>query len=349
MRSFAFFAVGVLAAAVGLWFLFPERVHFVVQVADDQAVREPPRQLEDDQLAVKLAALDRSLGALQESIAQLPSRANVDHALADAETRRAKEAREARERASALEQQIAELRQEVAALATRETQAPVPVSVSPPAIAQAPKAPEPAPEPALPAAAEVVVVPVQEPEPAPPPPAPAPPPRALYKLIADGSKVGFDGTSNLHDFTGATTAVTGEIEFRLDQQADAPRAVVEIDARTLDTGNKSRDKEMHGDYLESAKWTTMNFKIESLFDFKAESETRFQARARGTLLCHGKEKKVEAAFRAVRVGATGLRVEGEMPIKMTDFGITPPTSLGGLIRTHDDVRVWFVLQGRSEP
>jgi polyisoprenoid-binding protein YceI len=333
MRSLAFFAVGVLAAAVGLWFVFPERVHFVVQVADDHVVREPPRQLEDDHLAVKLAAIERSL--------------------ADAEARRAQEATAARTRASTLDNQIAELRQEIAALAMREAQAPAPA----PAVAPAP-APDPAPQ----AAPEVVVAPVPEPaaapapapapEPEPEPAAPAlppPPPRALFKLIADGSKVGFDGASSLHDFTGATTAVTGEIEFRLDQQADAPRAVVEIDARTLDTGNKSRDKDMHADYLQTQKYNVIRFTITSLVDLKLDDATHFHARARGTLACHGKEKQVEAPFKAERVGATGLRIEGELPLKMTDFGITPPTAMGGLIKTHDDVRVWFVLQGRSEP
>jgi polyisoprenoid-binding protein YceI len=285
MRSLVFFAVGVVAAAVGLCFLFPERVQFVAQVADDHAVREPPRPLEDDRTAVQLARLERSLAALQQS-------------LADAEARRTQEARAAEAIPAEVARQIA------------------------------------------------------KPEPAPPPvaePPPAPPPRTLFRLIEDGSKVGFDGSSNLHDFTGATTAVKGDVEFRLDQQADAPRAYVEIDARTLDTGNQSRDKEMHGDYLESAKWTTMSFKIESLVDLKPDGATRFQARARGTFTCHGKEKQVEAPFKAERVGATGLRIEGELPLKMSDFGITPPTAMGGLIRTHDDVRVWFVLQGRSEP
>lgn len=184
---------------------------------------------------------------------------------------------------------------------------------------------------------------------APAPPPPRPPPRTLFKLDAKGSKVGFDGSSSLHDFTGATTALKGEVEFRLDAPADAPRAFVEVDARTLDTGNSSRDKDMHHDCLESAKWTTMQFKIESLADLKTESATRFQARARGTFTCHGRERKVEAPFKAELSGAAGLRIEGELRIKMSDFGITPPTALGGLIKTHDDVRVWFVLEARSEP
>jgi polyisoprenoid-binding protein YceI len=181
-------------------------------------------------------------------------------------------------------------------------------------------------------------------------PAPTPPPpRTLFKLDAKGSKVGFDGASSLHDFTGATTAVTGEVEFRLDAPADAPRAFVEVDARTLDTGNSSRDKDMHRDCLESANWTTMQFRIESLSDLKREDATRFQARAHGTFTCHGRERKVDAPFKAELSGAAKLRIEGELRIKMSDFGITPPTALGGLIKTHDDVRVWFLLEGRSEP
>jgi polyisoprenoid-binding protein YceI len=273
MRSLVFFLLGAVAAAAGIWWLLPERVQLVVQVADEHSLREPPRPLEDDRTAVELARLAR---------------------------------------------QTAELRADVAALREK--------------IAAAAAAPAPAPAP------ESAPLP-------PPPPAPA---RTLFTLIEQGSKVGFDGSSSLHDFTGATTKVKGEIEFRPDLPGEAPRALVEVDARTLDTGNRSRDKDMHHD-LESEKWTTIQFRIESLSDCKSESATRFQARACGMLACHGKERRVEAPFKAELVGATGLRIEGELPLRMSDYGIAPPTALGGLIKTHDEVRVWFVLQGRSEP
>jgi hypothetical protein len=42
-------------------------------------------------------------------------------------------------------------------------------------------------------------------------------------------------------------------------------------------------------------------------------------------------------------GSGKLTGTGSVDLKMTDFGIDPPSALLGLVRAHDDIRVRFNL------
>jgi hypothetical protein len=46
---------------------------------------------------------------------------------------------------------------------------------------------------------------------------------------------------------------------------------------------------------------------------------------------------------AQRLSPTRFRIRAELPLKMTDFGVTPPTALFGAVRAHDALEVRFDL------
>ena len=66
--------------------------------------------------------------------------------------------------------------------------------------------------------------------------------------------------------------------------------------------------------------------------------------ASGYLEIAGQQRPVDVPFSAERIGEQLYRIRGETGILMSDFGITPPTALWGLIKAHDAVRVAFDLQ-----
>jgi polyisoprenoid-binding protein YceI len=63
----------------------------------------------------------------------------------------------------------------------------------------------------------------------------------------------------------------------------------------------------------------------------------------GTLTIAGKENKVSMDVVATRLPDGTVKATGIVPIKMTDFGIKPPTAIFGRLKTGDDVKVNFEL------
>jgi polyisoprenoid-binding protein YceI len=63
----------------------------------------------------------------------------------------------------------------------------------------------------------------------------------------------------------------------------------------------------------------------------------------GSLTIAGTEKTVNMDVVTKRLTDGSLRADGELALKMTDFGVKPPTALLGTLRTHDDVKVKFQL------
>jgi hypothetical protein len=55
----------------------------------------------------------------------------------------------------------------------------------------------------------------------------------------------------------------------------------------------------------------------------------------------GKAKTVEVAVRGARDTSGVVRAEGGVKFLMTDFGVTPPTALFGVIRTKNAIEVTF--------
>lgn len=169
-----------------------------------------------------------------------------------------------------------------------------------------------------------------------------------YSVVPGESRVAFDGSSTLHDFSGETREVTGELTVRLSDPATTLEARVSAAAATLDTGNGARDRKMHR-LLEVEDHPEITFEAAG---FLPENVDREAGTVRGTvdgiLTVRGEPRRVKVP---VTVAAEGmhLTIEGEFPVKLTDYGIRPPRVLG-LIRVADEmkVRLKIVLQQSAD-
>ena len=64
----------------------------------------------------------------------------------------------------------------------------------------------------------------------------------------------------------------------------------------------------------------------------------------GLLTVAGKTKEVSLSAQFDIENPQKFLVSGSVPIKMSDFGIDPPTAMMGTIKTHDEVVVQFNLE-----
>jgi hypothetical protein len=154
-------------------------------------------------------------------------------------------------------------------------------------------------------------------------------------------RVWIEGSSNVHDWS--CRAEVFEASVQLDPLAtrDEPAAIrrvsVRINARDLKCGNRKMEHDLYAT-LRANDAANPSY-IVAEFQPVAGSATA----TRGNVAVVGVERTVTVQISVDRLSDGSLRASGAIPLLMTDFGITPPTGLFGLIRSRNEITVRFDL------
>ena len=160
------------------------------------------------------------------------------------------------------------------------------------------------------------------------------------------SRIWIEGTSTVRSFTCEAAQVGGKLETAagsLDVAAldgAVREAEVVVDATTLDCNNGT----MNGHMRKALKVTehgTMTFRLTG-YEAVA-SGAGAQVTLNGTLRIAGKEQAISAAAVATQAADGGIRVKGSHTIRMTEFGVKPPSLMMGTMKVHDPVELNFDL------
>ncbi|NUR55175.1 MAG: YceI family protein [Acidobacteria bacterium] len=167
-------------------------------------------------------------------------------------------------------------------------------------------------------------------------------------LAIDSARVTINGTSNVHAYTASTTtvrvtraqlapAIVGEAFW---DNAFKPGAIdafeIAVAAATLTSPKEGLDKNMHK-ALKVQQFPDITFRL-ARFDMKGTAAG--QGKALGTLRIAGVEREVVLDITAKRSTST-LTVQGRVDLLMTDYGITPPKAMLGMLKTDPKVTVTF--------
>ena len=167
--------------------------------------------------------------------------------------------------------------------------------------------------------------------------------------VAPESKLWIEGTSNLHGWS--CTADKFDAVIELDAAAAAQlstaapktlkRVEVKVPVKALKCGHGAMDGNLYK-ALKADESPDISY-IMASFDAAAGENDGFTLKTAGTLALAGKENKVSMDVVATRLPDGTVKAVGMVPIKMTDFGIKPPTAMFGTLRTGDEVKVNFSL------
>lgn len=163
-----------------------------------------------------------------------------------------------------------------------------------------------------------------------------------YTLNETTSKYVIEGTSSLHDWEMISEKCKGSITYTMDGNTLSIQSIkVTVGVETLKSGKNLMDKKCY-DALKSDKFPNIGYELKSVNDLKSTGDGTYSAVFNGNLTIAGNTKNVPIN---VTINATtgSITIKGRKAIKMTDFGVEPPTALLGTIKTGDDITIDFNL------
>ena len=164
------------------------------------------------------------------------------------------------------------------------------------------------------------------------------------RLVLDPgrSRVAFTLDATLHTVRGTARLERGEVRF--DPVSGAASGQIVIDARSAETGNGARDRDMHGKVLDSARFSDIGLEIERL-------EGRFARAGASDLTLHGRMRIHGGAHPVaipVHVETAGdeLTASARFTVPYVAWGLPDPSSF--VLRVGKEVEVEVAAAGRLQ-
>lgn len=164
------------------------------------------------------------------------------------------------------------------------------------------------------------------------------------------------GTSSIHDWEVVTKEIVGTLKIpapkgengALELKSGLPvTAQVSVRSESLESGKGGMDKKMYK-ALETKKHKATSFVLDSLELAETQSPSSSEkpgsidVEAKGKLTITGETRWVKfPATIAWDAAGKSVTVTGKVDLRMTDFGVEPPTALLGTIKTGDAITVSF--------
>lgn len=162
--------------------------------------------------------------------------------------------------------------------------------------------------------------------------------------VAPESKLWIEGTSNLHGWSCKAERLEANID--LDPSVAPAKGLKKVDVKVpvkaLKCGHGAMDNNLYK-ALNADATPDIAYIMASFEAVAGDTKDTFTLKTVGTLTVAGKEKKLTMDVTANRMPDGTLKAVGMVPIKMTDYGIKPPTAIFGRLKTGDEVKVNFEL------
>ncbi|HYO75854.1 MAG TPA: YceI family protein [Thermoanaerobaculia bacterium] len=123
-----------------------------------------------------------------------------------------------------------------------------------------------------------------------------------------------------------------------------PSFRLNVQVTTLRCGNRQMERDMYR-ALRADAFPSIDFRFQNLVggirhDIDGGS---YHATIAGVLSLAGARRNVTNDVEAQRIARDRFRLRAKLPLRMTDFRITPPTALFGVVKAKDDLVVHFDL------
>lgn len=163
----------------------------------------------------------------------------------------------------------------------------------------------------------------------------------------NSSQVQVDGDSTTTEWTVKGNVLKGHIQFdKAPSEAlaknneltfDVSEAGIEVPVKSIEGSSDGLTDHMYKS-MEAEKYKTISYELNDVKFRKRIDQSTIQVQTQGQLTIHGETNEQKLKMNVSKDGGR-LEVSGDVKLLMTDFGIKPPTAMGGMIEADDEVTV----------
>jgi len=165
--------------------------------------------------------------------------------------------------------------------------------------------------------------------------------QASYKLVAaQGVSIKVLGSSNIHDWTMASSAMESQGDFNL-----ADHRLQNLVFRMAFTSLKSESSSMDDrtyKAVNASKYPYISYKLTSA-EVVPGNKNSYLIKTVGDLTIAGVTQHISVDVTAVVNADNSITCSGSKKIQLTDYGIKPPTFLLGAMKVANDLTIQFNL------
>jgi polyisoprenoid-binding protein YceI len=145
------------------------------------------------------------------------------------------------------------------------------------------------------------------------------------------------GTTNVHDFKSNVTQAKGEA--LVNENKELQSLVVEIPVRAIKSGEKLMDTKTY-ETFNVDKNPNITFKLVEVNSLRVEG-SQVSVTITGNLTMAGVTRKISLKSTGTTTKAGVIEFKGSVALKMTDFKMSPPTAMMGLMKVGDAITLKY--------
>jgi polyisoprenoid-binding protein YceI len=182
--------------------------------------------------------------------------------------------------------------------------------------------------------------------------------------LQPGSKLWLTGSSTMHAFESTASKLNvvfthepatwesalprGEALEKLIRDHGVTAIALAVEVNGMKSGKDGLDKNMYK-ALQAEKHPEITFALDDYQVAEGAKPGEMAIEAKGKVTVAGVASDVKMKATAAREG-DAVRLRGDVPLLMTQFGIKPPTMMMGALKTADQVVIHYeLLIGAGEP
>jgi len=168
--------------------------------------------------------------------------------------------------------------------------------------------------------------------------------QGVYKLAAGpGVVIKVLGSSNVHDWVMASTVMDSKGEFTVTGEtlSSLKKLSFQLAFNSLKSEHETMDERMYKSVNES-KFPNITYKLLSA-TVSGVTKDKFLIATKGELTIAGVTQTISMDVNALLNTDNSITCSGSEKIKLTDYGIKPPTFMLGAMKVYNDLTIQFNL------
>ncbi len=164
-------------------------------------------------------------------------------------------------------------------------------------------------------------------------------------LIHPSSRLEILGSSNVNEFTCICRQAFASLPFQIVGGFHPQRTQwtfrntnLRLQTQLFDCGNKLMNKDFYN-ALKSKTHPTMWIELETIDEIRPITTSWTTYMTQTGITIAGTKKSIPIQAKVRRLSINQLQIVAEKTLKMSHFGISPPTALMGMIKTNDDITI----------